>query len=233
MTVPNNFPVYTMGSGWAANTPIIFLASAPTSSQINFPLGQVAIVQSTNAVYQLTSFTVSNGAQSATWTGIGGGAVELSTLTGDTGTAIPSAGNIKIAGTSNEITTAASGSTVTLSVPSTFNAPGSVTAATTLTATSGAITATNGNLVLGTAGNKLSITTGSNASIGQSVNMIGGTTTVSTTAVTANSLIFLTNGAPGGTIGTLSVGTITAGTSFVINSSSSSDTSKVNWWIVN
>lgn len=112
---------------------------------------------------------------------------------------------------------------------------GSVTAATTITATLGAITATNGNLVLGTAGNKLSIATGSNASIGTSAAMTAGSITISTTAVTASSKIFLSANTPGGTAGILSAPTasIVANTSFVINSSSSLDTSTVNWWIVN
>lgn len=78
----------------------------------------------------------------------------------------------------------------------------------------------------------LNLTTGTNKTVGQST-LAAGTVTVSNTSVTASSLIFLTNGGVGGTIGTLSVGTITAGTSFVINSSSSTDTSKVNWLIIN
>lgn len=112
---------------------------------------------------------------------------------------------------------------------------GSITAGTTLTATSGAITATNGNLVLGTAGNKLSIATGANASIGTSAAMTAGTITISTTAVTASSKIFLTANTLAGTPGTLSapVASITAGTSFVITSSSNTDTSTVNWLIIN
>jgi len=117
---------------------------------------------------------------------------------------------------------------------------GSLTASTGLvattggvTATAGALTATNGNLVLGTAGNKLSIATGANASVGVSGAMTAGTITISTTAVTASSKIFLTIASVGGTPGVLSVGTITAGTSFVINSSSGTDTSTVNWLIIN
>lgn len=90
-----------------------------------------------------------------------------------------------------------------------------------------------GNLALLTAGNKIKIATGSNASAGVSGAMTAGTITISTTAVTASSLIYLTHASVGGTVGILSVGTITAGTSFVINSSSASDTSTVNWWIVN
>lgn len=90
----------------------------------------------------------------------------------------------------------------------------------------------NGNLTLNTAGNKLNIATGSNASIGTSV-LVAGTVTVNTTAVTASSKIFLTVGVAGGTQGFLSVGTVTAGTSFVINSTSATETSQVNWIIIN
>jgi hypothetical protein len=91
----------------------------------------------------------------------------------------------------------------------------------------------NGSMSLKTAGNKINIATGTNASIGTSAAMVAGTITISTTAVTASSKIFLTNAAPAGTIGVLSVGTIVAGTSFVINSSSALDTSTVNWFIIN
>lgn len=90
-----------------------------------------------------------------------------------------------------------------------------------------------GNLALLTAGNKLKIATGANASVGTSAAMTAGTITINTTAVTANSQIFLTHATLGGTQGILSVGTVTAGTSFVINSSSATDTGTVNWLIIN
>jgi hypothetical protein len=92
----------------------------------------------------------------------------------------------------------------------------------------------NGNLSLATAGNKLNIATGSNASIGTAT-LSGGTITVATTAVTASSKIFLTDATTGAltNIGTPTVGIIVAGTSFVINSSNVLDTSSVNWLIIN
>ena len=91
-----------------------------------------------------------------------------------------------------------------------------------------------GNLSLTTSGNKLKIATGTNASLGTAT-LVAGTVTVSTTAVTSSSKIFLTCNTPGGTQGFLSApaGSITNATSFVINSSSASDTSTVNWWIIN
>lgn len=61
--------------------------------------------------------------------------------------------------------------------------------------------------------------------------LVAGTVTVSTTAVEATSLIQLTRCVTGGTEGHLSVGTVTADTSFVINSSSGSDTSTICWWL--
>jgi hypothetical protein len=117
---------------------------------------------------------------------------------------------------------------------------GSVTAGTTLTATLGAITATNGNLVLGTAGNKIlstsvGTTTAAGANSFGSVALTGGTATVATTAVTANSLIFLTCQALGTVVvaSGLAVTAKTAGTSFVITASQATDTSTIAWMIVN
>lgn len=107
----------------------------------------------------------------------------------------------------------------------TFNAVGSGSAFT----YSDAVTV-NGNFSLGTSGNRLNIATGSNASIGQAT-LSGGTVTVNTTAVTANSIIFLAHAGTG--TGPLQVGTITAGTSFVINSGNPGDSNVVNWIIIN
>lgn len=108
--------------------------------------------------------------------------------------------------------------------PTAFGATGTPTEAVEVT----------GNVELTTAGNKLIIATGSNASVGTAT-LSSGTITVNTTAVTANSIIFISRNTPGGTLGNLSVpsASITAGTSFVINSDSGSETSTVNWWIVN
>lgn len=88
-----------------------------------------------------------------------------------------------------------------------------------------------GNLSLNTAGNKLLITTGTNASAGSNV-LVAGTVTVSTTAVTANSIILLT--AQSGTItGSLKISARTSGTSFTILSTVLTDTANVGWLIIN
>jgi hypothetical protein len=67
--------------------------------------------------------------------------------------------------------------------------------------------------------------------VGRAV-LVGGTVTVNTTAIQSADEIFLTNRITGGTPGLLSVGTVTAGTSFVINSASGSDTSTISWMII-
>ncbi len=108
----------------------------------------------------------------------------------------------------------------------------------------------NGNLTLNAAGNKIlstsvaSTTTAGANSFG-TVTLVGGTATVSTTAVTASSIIYLFRQGIGATgaaaLGILTVGTITAGTSFVIRSVQAadataleaSDVSSIGWMIVN
>lgn len=120
--------------------------------------------------------------------------------------------------------------TLIVSAPTTATVTGTNSA---ILAASGDIRAGNGNVTLGTAGNKINVATGSNASIGVSGTLTAGTITISTTAVTSSSKIFLTVAAPAGVQGILSVGTIVNGTSFVINSTSATETSTVNWWIIN
>ncbi|MFE9003093.1 hypothetical protein ACFYOY_13270 [Streptomyces sp. NPDC007875] len=84
---------------------------------------------------------------------------------------------------------------------------------------------------IATAGRGLMVAEGSNAKMGRAT-LVAGAATVSTTAVTASSEIFLTNQALGGTAGFLRVSARTAGTSFTITSSSGTDTSTVAWMIV-
>ena len=62
--------------------------------------------------------------------------------------------------------------------------------------------------------------------------LVAGTATVSNASIASGSKIFLTILAVGGIPGVISVGTITAGVSFVINSSSVADTSTIAWGFV-
>jgi hypothetical protein len=62
--------------------------------------------------------------------------------------------------------------------------------------------------------------------------LVAGACTVSTTSVTANSRIFLTSQADGGTPGFLRVSARTAAASFTVTSSSGTDTSTVAWLLI-
>lgn len=230
----------------------------------------------------LTSFQFV--ATGATWIALGTGAVGgVVTLTASSGgAASPTAGNINLLGTANQITTTRSGSTITWTLPVAITAPGSLTTTTTLaatttitagtgitsttgnisatagavnagtsmTATLGNITATNGNIVKGTAGNKdvytsVATTTTAGANSAGTVTLIAGTATIATTAIAAGSKVRLTRQSPGATgaaaLGMLSVGTIVAATSFIINSLTTADStalaitdvSSIWWEIVN
>ena len=228
--------IYTQGFGSSPENLQVphYDVRAPTSSDINYPVGKWWLWVG-NSLYYLLS-------QSSGVTGTTSNWVEVVNSSGDV---------LSVVGTANQITVTTSSGTATISLPSAITTPGSLTTTTSLTATLGAITATNGNLVLGTAGNKLvstsvaSTTTAGANSFG-TVALVAGTATVSTTAVTASSIIMLTrlvaSGTSGtGAIGMLSVGTITAGSSFVINALTTSDLatvvtndiSTIGWMIIN
>lgn len=115
-------------------------------------LGTISIDYQNEVAYIL----VANSGGVLTWgefgSGAGTGFVEtINSLS-------PVAGNIIIAGTTSEVSVANAGHTVTLSVPSTFIAPGSIAATTSITATLGNITATSGNLVVTAAADGLVFT---------------------------------------------------------------------------
>jgi hypothetical protein len=214
---------------------------APTDYQ--YPLGKRWINRILNTSWELTSISAFANVTSGNWEQSGGSGTGLiNTINLNA----PIAGNYTLAGTANQIAVAQTAGTTTFTIPSVFIAPGSIaattsiTAGTTLTATLGNITATNGNIVLGTTGNKQVYTTvGSTATAvansAGSVALIGGTITVTTTAVTANSLIRLTCQALGTVTvpSALCVSAKTAATSFVILASQATDTSTIFWEIVN
>jgi|SRR5688572_30200896 len=108
----------------------------------------------------------------------------------------------------------------------------------------------NGNIVKNVAGNKdvytsVATTTAAGANSAGTVTLVGGTATISTTSVTASSKIRIYRQEIGATgaaaLGILSIGTITAATSFVINSVQAADAtalqatdvSVIFWEIVN
>jgi hypothetical protein len=63
--------------------------------------------------------------------------------------------------------------------------------------------------------------------------LVGGTITVSDASVTANSRIFVCGAVDGGTPGWLRVSARSAGVSITILSSSGTDTSQVDWLLIN
>lgn len=151
-----------------------------------------------------------------------------------------SAGNIvAVNGTTNQITVNTANGIATISLPAAITAPGSLTTTTSLTATLGNITATNGNLVFGTAGNKISApaatTTTAGANAFGRVALVAGSAVVSTTAITATSIVLLTNQVLGTVAAPfpLAVTARTAGSSFTITSSDGTDTSTIGWVIIN
>jgi hypothetical protein len=76
---------------------------------------------------------------SGNWIALGSGTTgAIVTLTGGSGGALsPTAGNVNILGTANQITSTGSGSTITFSLPVAITAPGSITTTTSLTAGNG------------------------------------------------------------------------------------------------
>lgn len=138
----------------------------------------------------------------------------------------------------NGVTTAvhdAGGNTTLLRGASLKEATGPATAVVldgasfTRTAT-GAYSVIGADLRIATAGRGLRVAEGANAKAGAAT-LAAGTVTVANTSVTATSKIFLQRRVAGGTIGHLTY-TRTAGTSFTITSSSGTDTSTVDWFII-
>src|SRR2546430_403022 len=89
----------------------------------------------------------------------------------------------------------------------------------------------NGSLLFRAAGQKLHMKNGPNASFGTATLSIG-SINVATTAVTTNSVIFLADQTPAGTLGFLGLGGIRAGSGFTILSSNVLDVSTVAWFII-
>ena len=114
------------------------------------------------------------------------------------------------------------------------NGPTISTGATTQTGNEtivGDITATSGNVIAGTAGKGLQVKEGTNARMG--VLTLNGATpvVVSNTSVTANTRIFLTANASGGTPAHFWVSARSAGASFSVTGTAG-DTSVVAWLLI-
>lgn len=177
--------VYQLGGGGSVGVagPTIISPRDPVATDIVSPNGGAYLVG--QLWKNFTSGSVFEFLGSATWAEVSQGAGgPITTLTGSTGTANPAAGNIQIAGTANQLTTAAAGSTVTLTLPVAITAPGSLTTTTSLS---------SGTTV--TAGTGITATTGNISATAGAVN--AGTTMSATTSMTTAS--FITSSATLGT----------------------------------
>lgn len=219
------FQVYGIGQALIpVLPPPLPFGTAPNSNQTNYEIGQIVYTPAKSP----TAFYLYGG--SGNW-------IEFATNSGSI---------VAINGTTNQVTVTTVSGVSTISLPIVMLAPGSFTATTaivagtSITSTLGNITATNGNFVLGTAGNKLvytsvATTTAAGANSAGTVALVGGTATVSTTAVGAASRIRLTCQA----LGTVSVPSAlcasakSTGVSFTILASQGTDTSTIFWEIVN
>ena len=241
MTFQPGANLYTQGFGSRPESVEVphYDVRAPSTSDILYPIGKEWIYVG-NSIWKLLSVSSSQGVTSAIW-------VQIADSNGPVQAVL---------GTASQVTVTNNAGTATVSLPSAVTTPGSLTTTTTLvggtgvTATIGNITATNGNIVRGTAGNKdvytsVASTDAAGANSAGTVALVNGTVTVATTAVTANSLIRLTRQGVGTTganlLGYLTVGTIVAGVSFIINAVQAKDATAIEtddqsivfWEIVN
>lgn len=127
---------------------------------------------------------------------------------------------------------AAYGTILTYSTSGTLNSAGSITSGGNLTAVAGTFSGTltsNGDLTIAVA-KKLTVASGTNQRAGNTT-LVGGTVTVSNTTVTANTIVLLTRKTSGGTIGTAITYTVSAATSFTVNSDNILDTSTFSYFL--
>lgn len=131
MTAQPGANLYTQGFGSRPeNVEVPHLdVRAPASTDILYPIGKRWLNTVSGSEYVLASQSVSSGVTASSWTLLGSGGT-LNTLSDDSNVkANPSNGNIQLAGTANQITTSAAGSTVTFSLigpytPATYTAHG-------------------------------------------------------------------------------------------------------------
>lgn len=208
---------YTDIPGGGQQAIIVVANTAPTTSQNQQSPGTFWLVpepQGAGNLYYLAGFVL--------------GVPQWELISSGSGTVI------SVVGTTNQITAVTAAGVVTLTIPSAFIAPGSIAATTTVTATLGNITATNGNLVLSTAGNKLIINaaTPTASSVGTTAAMIAGAATITSSAITAASKIIYSRRTLGGGAGQISI-TSQAGGSATLTSSDNTETSTFDYLIIN
>jgi hypothetical protein len=105
--------LYGVAIGSYSTNPPVSQTRNPTSSDVQYPIGQLWINTTGTSLFYLNNFTSPLGVLTANWLQIEGTATVFETLTGNSGGAIsPVAGNINTLGTGS-ITIAGSGNTLT------------------------------------------------------------------------------------------------------------------------
>jgi hypothetical protein len=192
-TLGTTVPYY--GGGQVPNPAnVIYPGANPPSSNLKVRLGTIAVVSGT--AYIATALT----GGVTTWSPSAGGSSDVSTLSDTANTSVaPAGGNIKLSGTTNQVTITAGTNKLTWTIPAVFIAPGSIAstttnnAGTTMTAGTG-ITATTGNI------------TASSGNVSASGTVTGGTGVIATTgAVTASAGQVIAGGDTGGVASTIAV----------------------------
>ena len=122
MTVQPGANLYTQGFGsYPENVEIPVITNVdPGPNNVRYPIGKRWVNQTLNNSWVLTSITAFNGTLTANWEPSGGATSTVSELTGNSGIATPSGGNINILGTTGQFTTTGSGSTLTIAADDPF-----------------------------------------------------------------------------------------------------------------
>lgn len=170
--------------------PPVLSQRAPLSTDYKYPIGQQWIDELGEDAYILVNVT----GNSATWNVTATTPGNVDTLTGDSGGAItPSAGNINLLGTANQLTTTGSGHQIAYSIPATFIAPGSIASTTSLTAGSGftvsagAVAVTTGTSAINISADAANTTINIGTGAGVKTLTLGSTNTTSPTTLQSGS----------------------------------------------
>jgi hypothetical protein len=178
MTFPGYTNNYSQNAGLTPSIPYNVHADvrAPVSTDVNYVIGTWWLYKG-NSLWYLLSQSTANAVLSSTW-------IEISTSSGDV---------LSVLGTTNQITVITTAGVATVSLPSAITTPGSLTTTTTLTATLGNITATNGNFVATTSGTGLVLTpvTGSGTTTA-TANGRSGQVTITTPSIAAGATFTMT-----------------------------------------
>lgn len=206
----------------AQNPPEMKLADrAPLTTDLNYPIGTLWVDEANDASYQLTSVA----SNSANWELLGSATGAVATLSGDSGTATPAAGNIEIAGGTN-ITTAAAADTITVNLDADITVDS---------------VSSSGDISITGAASKYELEGGAVTDFIGQATLVSGTVTVANTNIAATDRIFVTRAGVGAStdLGVLNT-SISAATSFTITSlipgtpgsTQTGDLSTVNYFIV-